>query len=249
MPMAAMSVAWLGLIILDLTGNGNSTLTAAATVIWALFIVEFLVRLVIAPQRRRFLGRNWLTVVSLLVPAIRFLSALRALRALSMLRGVRLVSVVGSINRSMNALQRTLRRRGFGYVLALTAAVLFAGAAGMYSFEPASEFRGGFTDYWDALWWTAMLLTSIGSQYWPHSAEARILGFGLALYGLGILGYMTATIASFFIGRDADNDEGEVAGTKELRALRCEIAALRQAIVSGRDVPPVPARSRERADA
>jgi voltage-gated potassium channel len=246
MPMALLSIAWLGLIILDLTGNGSRTLSTIATVIWVLFIAEFLVRFVIAPAKRRFLGRNWLTMIALAVPAIRALAALRALRAISLLRGVRLISVVGTINRSMNALRRTLRRRGFGYVFALTAAVLFAGAAGMYSFEPASEFKGGFTDYWDALWWTAMLLTSIGSQYWPQSAEARILGFGLALYGLGILGYMTATIASFFIGRDADSDEGEVAGNKELKALRCEIAALRQAIAENREIP-APARKRANA--
>jgi voltage-gated potassium channel len=60
----------------------------------------------------------------------------------------------------MNALRRSLARRGFGYVVGLTVLVLGLGAAGMLSFEPAAEVRGGFTSYGDALWWTAMLLTS-----------------------------------------------------------------------------------------
>lgn len=41
---------------------------------------------------------------------------------------------------------------------------------------------------------------------------------------------MTATLATFFIGRNADNDEAEVAGYKEIAALRVEVVALRAAI-------------------
>jgi voltage-gated potassium channel len=36
------------------------------------------------------------------------------------------VRVVGSLNRAMRALGRSFRRRGFGYVVALTVIVLFA---------------------------------------------------------------------------------------------------------------------------
>ena len=64
----------------------------------------------------------------------------------------------------MNALRRTLERRKFGYVAVLTLLVVGLGAAGMLSFEPAGQVQGGFTSYGDALWWTAMLLTSIGSR-------------------------------------------------------------------------------------
>jgi hypothetical protein len=37
----------------------------------------------------------------------------------------------------------------------------------------------------------------------------------------------TATLATFFVGRDADSDEGEMAGAKALEDLRAEIVALR----------------------
>ena len=229
-PMVVLSLVWLALLVLDLTGHSSRVLGIAATVIWALFILEFAVRLTVAPDKIRFLKRNLLTIVALVVPALRLVRVLAIARAASVVRGLRLVRVVGVINRSMNALRRTLRRRAFGYVAGLTGAVLFAGAAGMYALEPAAEVEGGFTSYWDALWWTSMLLTSIGSQYWPQTAEGRVLGFLLALYGLGVLGYLTATIASFFIGRDAERGDGEVAGSGELRALHKEIAALKDAV-------------------
>lgn len=230
MPMAVLSAVWLAILIFDLTGNSNAVLTVVGTVIWIIFIVEFIVRLVIAPEKLRFLKRNVLTLVALVVPALRLLRAFAFVRAVGVVRGASLVRVVGVVNRTMNALRRTLRRRAFGYVIGLTAAVWFAGAAGMYNLEPSKEFSGGFTSYWDALWWTGMLLTSIGSQYWPQTAEGRVLGFLLSLYGLGVLGYITATIASFFIGRDAESDEGELAGAAEIKRLREEIAALRETI-------------------
>ena len=245
-----LSVVWLGLIILDLTGNGNSTLSLIATIIWVLFIAEFLVRLAIAPQKRRFLTRNWLTIIALIVPAVRVLSALPG--------GARLVDAArGAADHRGRHHQPQHERasadasaaRGRLYRGADRGGRFRRGGRGCTISSRRASSAAASHSYWDALWWTAMLLTSIGSQYWPQSEEARVLGFLLALYGLGILGYMTATIASFFIGRDADSDEGEVAGNKELKALRCEIAALREAIANGRQLPPAPGPSRKRADA
>jgi len=127
----------------------------------------------------------------------------------------------------MNALRRTLERRKFGYVVGLTLLVIGLGAAGMLNFEPAKEVPGGFHSYGDALWWTAMLLTSIGSQYWPVTTEGRILTVLLSLYGFATFGYITATFASYFVGRDAETKEGPVAGSNELQQLAQEVRALR----------------------
>jgi hypothetical protein len=41
---------------------------------------------------------------------------------------------------------------------------------------------------------------------------------------------VTATLATFFIGRDAENDAAELAGTKQQAALREEFIALREEI-------------------
>jgi voltage-gated potassium channel len=41
---------------------------------------------------------------------------------------------------------------------------------------------------------------------------------------------VTATLASFFIGRDAENEEAELAGARKIEALQTEIAALRRDI-------------------
>jgi voltage-gated potassium channel len=128
----------------------------------------------------------------------------------------------------MDALCRSLGRRGLGYVLAATALVALLGAGGMFAFEPAAEIEGGFNGYADAPWWTAMLLTTMGSDFWPRSGEGRLLCFLLSLYGFAVFGYITASFASFFLGQEAGPKDGEVAAASDLAALRQEIALLRE---------------------
>ncbi len=41
-----------------------------------------------------------------------------------------------------------------------------------------------------------------------------------------VFGYVTATLATYFIGRDAEDREGEIAGARAIEALRAEVAAL-----------------------
>jgi voltage-gated potassium channel len=136
------------------------------------------------------------------------------------------VRVVTSLNRGMRALGASMGRRGFGYVVALTAIVTLAGAAGMYAFE--NEAEGGLATYGEALWWTAMIMTTMGSAYWPRTPEGRVLCFLLALYSFAVFGYLTAALATFFVGRDAEDERAEVAGAAQVERLREEVAALRE---------------------
>lgn len=126
----------------------------------------------------------------------------------------------------MRALGASLNRRGFGYVVALTLLVTFAGAAGMYAFE--NEAPSGLHSYGEALWWTAMIMTTMGSQYWPQTVEGRVVCVFLALYAFAVFGYVTAALATYFVGRDAENGAAEVAGSAQLITLREEIRALRE---------------------
>jgi voltage-gated potassium channel len=115
-------------------------------------------------------------------------------------------------------------RRGLGYVVALTLLVNLLGAAGIYAFE--RHLAGGAIDgFGTALWWTAMTLTTMGADYFPRTAEGRVLGLLLAVYGFAVFGYVTASIASLFVARDAETD-GELAGAAQVEALRAEITAL-----------------------
>jgi voltage-gated potassium channel len=229
-PMLVLSFAWLVLVTVELAYGESQLLGVFGTAIWVVFLFEFTVRFALAPTKGVFLRSNWITVIALAAPAFRLVRAFRILRAVRAARGLRFVRIVGTANRGMNALRRSLGRRGLSYVLAATALVALLGAGGMLAFEPATEVEGGFRSYADALWWTAMLLTTMGSEFWPRTVEGRALCFLLSLYGFAVFGYITASFASFFVGQEARAGDGEVAGAGDLAALRQEIAALREAL-------------------
>jgi voltage-gated potassium channel len=230
-PMLALAFVWLALLVVELIWGESLLFEIIGTIIWVIFILDFAVEFVLAPHKVPYLKHNWLPAMSLLIPALRLFRVFRVFRLLRLARvgrSLRLLRVVSSLNRGLRALGACLSRRGFGYVIALTVLVTFTGAAGMYAFENVAP--GGMKSYGEALWWTAMVLTTMGSQYWPQTVEGRVLCVFLALYAFAVFGYVTATLATFFIGRDAENDEAELAGAKQLAALREEVIALREEI-------------------
>jgi voltage-gated potassium channel len=230
-PMLALAFVWLALLVVELIWGESRLFETIGTIIWVIFILDFAMEFALAPHKAAYLKHNWLTAMSLLIPALRIFRIFRVFRLLRLARvgrSLRLLRVISSLNRGMRALGASLNRRGFGYVIALTVLVAFTGAAGMYAFENVAP--DGLKSYSEALWWTAMILTTMGSQYWPQTVEGRVLCVFLALYAFAVFGYVTATLATFFIGRDAVDEEAELAGAKQLAALREDVIALREEI-------------------
>jgi voltage-gated potassium channel len=201
-PLLLLSLVWVVLAAVELTRGLSRAGEVASAVIWAIFVADFVVKLLIAPRKWRYLRDNWVAAVSLLVPAFRLVRAARVLRLARAARGLRLARLLGSINRGMRALRVALHRRAAGYVAATTLLVLFAGAAGVMAFERDGRNAAAFASYGDALWWTAMLLTTIAPERWPTTAAGRILTLFLSLYAVAVFGYVTAMLASFFVKED-----------------------------------------------
>jgi voltage-gated potassium channel len=227
MPMVLLGLVWLLLVIVEFVWGLSPVLQSLGTAIWVVFIADFGIRFALAPEKGPFLKANWITLLALALPALRIFRVFRAIRLLRVARaarGLRLIRLLTSLNRGMRALGASMHRRGFGYVFLLTILVTLAGAAGMYAFEGPERMRS----YSDALWWTAMIMTTMGSETWPRTGEGRVLCVGLALYAFAVFGYTTASLATFFVGRDAESRKGDIAGSSDIRALRAELQALRR---------------------
>jgi voltage-gated potassium channel len=205
MPMVVLSAVWSVLLVIEFTRGLSPTLQTLNDVFWAAFIVQFVLEFTVAPDKRLYFKKRWLTAVSLALPALRLLRLVRIARVARLARatrGVRLARVLTTINRNMRTLALGFRRRGIGYLTLLTIVITLTGAAGMYQFELNAPGGAGFPDYSTALWWTAMLLTTMGSEYWPRTAEGRFLCLLLAFYAFAVFGYVTAAIAAYFVDRD-----------------------------------------------
>lgn len=204
-PMLVLSGVWSLLLIVEFTRGLAPWLQSLSDVIWLAFVGQFAVEFLAAPSKRLYLRKRWITAVSLALPAFRLVRIARIARIGRLARatrGFRLARLLGTINRGVRGLTLGFRRRGAGYVILLSLFVAATGAAGMYRFELDVSGGPGFPDYATALWWTAMLLTTMGSDYWPRSPEGRVLCFFLALYAFAVFGYVTAAIAAYFIGVD-----------------------------------------------
>ena len=230
--MVLLGLAWLLLLIIEFVWGLTRWLALAGNVIWIVFIGEFLLRLTIAPKKRVFLGRNWLTLIALGLPALRVLRIARALRLFRFTRGLRLVRLLTSMNRGLRSLGQAMQRRGAGYVGALTVAVTFAGAAGILVFEGRGP-QAPFSGFPEALWWTAMLVTTVGSDYWPQTTEGRVLALLLSVYAVGVFGYFAASLASSFIDKDT-KQQARARESDQLKALHREIQDLREDLMKQR---------------
>ncbi|MFW6027691.1 MAG: hypothetical protein ACOC91_02675, partial [bacterium] len=107
-PMFLLAVIWLWLFVDELLTGVSPWELSAVNVIWAIFILEFLLKLYLAPRRKAYIARNWIAVVALFVPAFRVLRMLRALRILQTTRvasTTRIVRALTSANRFKKALQ------------------------------------------------------------------------------------------------------------------------------------------------
>lgn len=226
-PMLLLSLAWLGLVVLELIGASNAAIRTTGVVIWILFILDFALRLVLAPNRRAYLRKHWLTAIGLLAPALRLLPVIPSifafLGAARLADGMQLAAMLGSLNHGMRAVRSAMERRAIHYMIVFTVIVTLVGAAGMYAFEEAVLGAARPPTYGEALWWTVALIWSFSAEYLPKTVEGRVLANLLGLYGLAATGYLTAALAAYFLGHDANSKTSEA---KSIEGLRAEIAAL-----------------------
>ncbi len=226
LPLALASVVVVLLIIIQLSGEVSERwqgrLEALSWGLWGLFFLEFVVKFALAPAKRRYLREHWLDVLVVLLPFLRFLRLARILRTTRALPALRLLIFGGRGSESTLAL---LKRRRLGQLAIVSLMVVLLGAAVGFLLEgdaSGSQIR----TFGDALWWSATLVTTVGSELYPTTIGGRILGFLLMLYAIGIFSYFIASIASVLVGSDArrtpkpGEKEGVGLSQRELDALR-----------------------------
>lgn len=89
----------------------------------------------------------------------------------------------------------------------LTLFILSFGAVGLYYFEQTPSLL-------DALWWSFVTITTVGyGDVTPATLGGRVTGVVVMVFGIGLLGMFTATVASIFV-------EGKLKEAKGLKAVK-----------------------------
>ncbi len=208
LPLTILALLWLPILVLPLVArlpaDIANTFNAIDYLVWAIFVVEYLVRLYLAPSRWLFFTRHLVDLAVIALPALRPLRALRLLRLLNLARtGVVLV----------NALKRAreiLIHRGLHFVLLAVLGVVLVCSAAELGFEQHAR-DATIHNFGDALWWATVTVTTVGyGDKYPVSPGGRGVAVVLMLVGIGLIGVLTATVASYFIEQKTDQEKAEL---------------------------------------
>lgn len=202
LPMAILSMVMLALVVIDLTvvvaPETTVWLERANWLIWGVFALEFAFKLLVAPNKRRYMSRHWFDALVVIVPMFRVVRALRILRVTKAYPMFKLVAYIG---RSSSSLRVFFTERRLGYLGALTVLVTVVGAAGVYLLErdaPGTR----FVSFGDSLWWSAALMTSVGSDLNPQTPLGRLLGVGLMIYAMVVVVYLISALSAHLLRGD-----------------------------------------------
>lgn len=206
----SIQVLWL-----NISPAAASALEIIGFVLYAIFVLDFAARVYLSQRRWRYIASNPIDLVVILLPAARALRLLRVFVALRLLfsRGVRV-----NIGQAWLSLMVAVTLLVYVASLAVLDAERFAPDATIVSFP-------------DALWWGFVTVTTVGyGDEFPVTAVGQVTAVLLMLVGIGLLGSVTATVAGWVADRFQEAEDAEqMAILDELRAIRAEIAELRDA--------------------
>ena len=206
-PMAAVGVAWTVAAIVVLTtglrGAAPEVLVAIVFVLWAVVLVEYIVRLVLAPDRRGYVAARRIEPVAVVVPA------LQPLRIVGMDRSSVAAAEVGLRTLAI------LRHRGLFRVLLVAAGLVFLGSWLVLLSEENAK-GSNIHNYGNSLWWAVVTVTTVGyGDRYPVTPLGRAVAVVLMLVGIGLLGVITATVASFFVQEHTDANKAQLQAAHE----------------------------------
>lgn len=186
-PLTALGFIHALLVFGILFSNVGSALSfvfiALTLLIFAVFIAEFVARMVIAPSNTQFLREHWRQLIFVILPVLRFIEIMR------MPQSQRLMKQAMRAGRSA---LRVLAGR-LGYLLAATVIVTLIAAQVLFAF-------GDYSSYGAALHGASFGVIT-GEPLEPHDSVSDVTELALAFYSTVVFAALAGTIGAFFIER------------------------------------------------
>jgi voltage-gated potassium channel len=179
--------------------DARTVLNAVSWTVWGAFAVDLLIRLVLAEDRARYALSHWYDVALVAPPLLR------------PLRLLRLLALVRILDRSASA---NLAARVLVHVGGAAGLAVGLGALAVLDADRDAP-EANITTFGDALWWactTVTTVTTVGyGDHYPVSGEGRVVAVVLMVVGIGVVGAVTASVATWILGRvEAERAEREV---------------------------------------
>lgn len=184
--MVALAIVVVVLLPFEDTG----WVRVANLTVWGIFVLDYFTRLALSTDRRGFVRRNVIDLLAIM-PAD-FFRALRALRVARLLRVMRAGVILARVTRDVRGVTGT---NGLGWVLVVSLLTVLGGGVAAWMIEPT------ITTLPDGLWWSTVTATTVGyGDLSPEHPLARGMAVVLMLVGIGTIGMLTGSIATYFLG-------------------------------------------------
>jgi voltage-gated potassium channel len=205
-------VAYSWRVIGDLTGPARVVATTVVGVTWAMFIADYVVRLVLARQKWVWFRTHLSSLAFALIPVLRLV---RLLRVLTSLPGLR--------RSAGGVLRNQILVYGIGSALVL---IYICSLAVLEVERHAPD--ANITTFGIAMWWACVTVTTTGyGDYFPVTDGGRWVSVGLMFGGVALAGIITATLASWVVERAGRGHDDEQPATRaQVRELTAKLEAL-----------------------
>lgn len=215
--MASLAILIVFILYLELTTpltkSQKDLLSYIDFSILFIFAVDYLYRFIRAEKKWAFFKDNIFDLIAIIPfdKAFRIarLARLGRLIRLSKLSKVfklsKLLRIAIFIKKFFSTLGDILKTNGLIYVMLATVIIIFLGALGIMIVEPDIGTFG------DSLWWSVVTTTTVGyGDISPKSFGGRIIACLLMLVGIGFLGMITGSIATYFVSRLSESERKKV---------------------------------------
>lgn len=169
-------------------------------IIWGIFVIDYLVRFLISPSKIEFIKNNKIDLISIipfnsLFKSLRIFKVFRLMKVSKMsklLKVVKFFKFSTLIFKFKARAEKFLKTNNFNYVIYITVITILLGAIGL-SISENKSLR-------DSLWWSFVTTTTVGyGDISPSTNLGRIIASILMIVGIGFVGMLTGTIATFFL--------------------------------------------------
>lgn len=166
----------------SLTEGQHSAIWLLLFVIWAVFIVDYVARLTISPDKWRFVRRNVPDLLAAIIPIFRPFRAIKELHRVAYFR-----------RRTAAA----ARARVVTYALSFVVLWLYTISISVVYAERGAH-GATILNLGDALYWAVVTISTVGyGDMVPVTTFGRVLAVLLMLSGIAIVGVTTATVVSY----------------------------------------------------